>query len=56
MAGYNPVFPFFPPDALASRQRIDVVMGDDFSVGVRNSAKSALEGRLLAHLLIAERP
>ena len=38
------------------RQRTDVVMGDDFPVRARNSAKSALEGRLLAYLHIAERP
>lgn len=38
------------------RQRIDVVMGDDFPVRARNSAKSTLEGRLLTHLLVAARP
>lgn len=38
------------------RQRIDVVMGDDFPVRARNSAKSTLESRLLTHLLVAARP
>ena len=37
------------------RQRTDVIGGADFSVRIRNSSRGVMEGRLVEHLIIAEK-